>query len=122
MHDPTLAALQSRRHEEEPSFHGSSTPLPSLNVGSHSPSAELPLPLCVQASSPQHASTTSAPLKIATSSSPRRFIAAGTKMRRKRLKNRQIAYEAAIGSQLTWADYGGLTSTRTQGDREEQEL
>jgi hypothetical protein len=122
MHDPTLAALQSHRHEEEPSFHGSSTPSPSLNVSSHTPSAELPLPLCVQASLPQHGSTTSAPLKIATPSSPPRSITADTKMRRKKITNRQIAYEAAIGSQLTWADYGGLTSARRREDREEQEL
>lgn len=40
----------------------------------------------------------------------------------KKLTNRRLAYEAAIGACLTWADYGGLTSTRNHEEREEQEL
>jgi hypothetical protein len=40
----------------------------------------------------------------------------------KKMTNRQIAYEAAIGTHLTWADYGGLTCTRRKEDREEEEL
>jgi hypothetical protein len=41
---------------------------------------------------------------------------------KKKLTNRQLAYEAAIGACLTWADYGGLTSTMSREEREEQEL
>jgi hypothetical protein len=40
----------------------------------------------------------------------------------RKLTNRQLAYEAAIGTQLTWSDYGGLSSTRTRKEREEEEL
>ncbi|KAF2751399.1 hypothetical protein M011DRAFT_395301 [Sporormia fimetaria CBS 119925] len=39
---------------------------------------------------------------------------------RKRRTNQQIAYDAALGFGLTWADYGGLVSTRR--DEEEVEL
>lgn len=39
-----------------------------------------------------------------------------------KMKNRQIAYNAALGFGLTWADYGGLVSTKTQGADDEQEL
>jgi hypothetical protein len=41
---------------------------------------------------------------------------------KKKWTNRQLAYEAAIGACLTWADYGGLTSTMSRDEREEQEL
>lgn len=44
-----------------------------------------------------------------------------TKKRRK-MTNRQIAYEAAIGTHLTWYDFGGLQSTRSKVDRDEPEL
>ncbi|OAL47259.1 hypothetical protein IQ07DRAFT_682730 [Pyrenochaeta sp. DS3sAY3a] len=40
----------------------------------------------------------------------------------KRTSNQQLAYQAAIGLHLTWSDYGGLVSTRSKVDREEQEL
>ncbi|KAI8933852.1 hypothetical protein NX059_009551 [Plenodomus lindquistii] len=39
-----------------------------------------------------------------------------------KLNHRQIAYNAAIGIGLTWSDYGGLVSTRSKADQEEQEL
>ncbi|KAH7086245.1 beta-lactamase-like protein [Paraphoma chrysanthemicola] len=45
-----------------------------------------------------------------------------TRPRRPRMTNTRLAYEAAIGTHLTWADYGGLTSTRRREDREEEEL
>jgi hypothetical protein len=44
------------------------------------------------------------------------------KNKRRKLTNRQLAYEAAIGTHLTWSDYGGLSSTRPQKEREEEEL
>jgi hypothetical protein len=39
---------------------------------------------------------------------------------RSKRSNRQIAYDAALGNGLTWADYGGLISTRNRSDREEE--
>ncbi|KAJ4292654.1 hypothetical protein N0V90_009317 [Kalmusia sp. IMI 367209] len=42
------------------------------------------------------------------------------KAQKRNLTNMQIAYEAALGINLTWADYGGLVSARTE--QEEQEL
>jgi hypothetical protein len=44
------------------------------------------------------------------------------KRKDKRLTNRQLAYNAAIGTHLTWADFGGLTSTRPREERDECEL
>jgi hypothetical protein len=43
--------------------------------------------------------------------------------RRTKITNQLIAYHAAIGSHgPTWDDYGGLVSTRSKVDQEEQEL
>lgn len=42
--------------------------------------------------------------------------------KRRKVTNKHLAYEAAIGSQFTWHDYGGLESTRRREDKEEQEL
>lgn len=39
-----------------------------------------------------------------------------------RFNNRRLAYHAAIGTYLTWSDYGGLVSARSKADRDEQEL
>ncbi|CBX97607.1 hypothetical protein IAQ61_001181 [Plenodomus lingam] len=39
-----------------------------------------------------------------------------------KLNHKQLAYNAALGTGLTWHDYGGLVSTRSKADREEQEL
>ncbi len=36
--------------------------------------------------------------------------------------NQQLAYHAALGTHLTWSDYGGLESTRSKVDRNEVEL
>lgn len=44
------------------------------------------------------------------------------KERKRKVTDRQIAYEAALGVRLTWADYGGLVSTRSKIDLEEEEL
>ncbi|KAL5119686.1 hypothetical protein ACEQ8H_002292 [Pleosporales sp. CAS-2024a] len=46
----------------------------------------------------------------------------GTSRWTKKLTNRQLAYEAAIGTSLTWMDFGGLASTRTQQERRDEEL
>jgi hypothetical protein len=45
---------------------------------------------------------------------------ASSEQKHKRLKNWEIAYEAALGiNGLTWADYGGLVSARPQTEEEE---
>ncbi|KAF2680975.1 hypothetical protein K458DRAFT_344171 [Lentithecium fluviatile CBS 122367] len=43
-------------------------------------------------------------------------------IKKRKMTNRELAYEAALGMRLTWADYGGLVSTRTKAEREEEEL
>ncbi|KAF1914118.1 beta-lactamase-like protein [Ampelomyces quisqualis] len=61
-----------------------------------------------------------------TSSTPSLLIPlsddANLRKKEKRLTNRQLAYKAAIGVDLTWADFGGLSSTRSREEREEREL
>ncbi|KAF9691930.1 hypothetical protein EKO04_010000 [Ascochyta lentis] len=42
--------------------------------------------------------------------------------RKSKVTNARLAHEAAIGTYLTWADFGGLVSTRSEEDRREQEL
>lgn len=42
--------------------------------------------------------------------------------RKRKLTNAHLAYEAAIGTYLTWADFGGLESTKSANDRNEEEL
>ncbi|KAF2846927.1 hypothetical protein T440DRAFT_501473 [Plenodomus tracheiphilus IPT5] len=62
---------------------------------------------------PPSPSTSSA--DIATSGLHRRS-------KKPKLNHKQLAYNAAIGTGLTWNDYGGLVSTRSKADREEQEI
>lgn len=69
-----------------------------------------------------HLPTSSATEQVLIPTAPIPPTSSATKKRRKKWTNRHIAYEAAIGTHLTWADYGGLVSTRTREDREEQEL
>jgi hypothetical protein len=122
LHNPTLVTPQSCGHEDQPFLHGSSPPVPPPVINSPPAPVEPALPPFVQDLSTLHIPTTSAPTRTTTSVSPSQSTASGAKNRRKKLTNRQIAYDAAIGSHLNWADYGGLTSTRKQEDREEQEL
>jgi hypothetical protein len=42
--------------------------------------------------------------------------------RRIKRRNKDIAYDAALGFGLTWADFGGLVSTRMRKDQDELEL
>ncbi|KAH3907347.1 hypothetical protein HBH56_193530 [Parastagonospora nodorum] len=87
---------------------------PSAELSRHV-AFELPLPPTAQLVAPPR--TTSS--KHASKSSPATSLTAG---KRRKLTNRQLAYDAAIGTCLTWADFGGLTSTRSQIEREEEEL
>jgi hypothetical protein len=45
-----------------------------------------------------------------------------TRRRKPEFTNRELAYQAAIGIDLTWSDFGGLVSSRSKADREEGEL
>lgn len=42
--------------------------------------------------------------------------------KKRKLTNAHLAYEAAIGTHLTWADFGGLESARSHEAREEETL
>ena len=42
--------------------------------------------------------------------------------RKRKVTNAHLAYEAAVETYLTWADFGGLVSVRSRKEREEQEL
>lgn len=42
--------------------------------------------------------------------------------RKRKMTNAHLAYEAAIGTHLTWADFGGLESTRSSASRKEDLL
>ncbi|KAJ4988856.1 artemis protein [Stagonosporopsis vannaccii] len=42
--------------------------------------------------------------------------------KKRKLTNAHLAYEAAIGTHLTWADFGGLESARSPRTREEETL
>lgn len=42
--------------------------------------------------------------------------------RKRKMTNAHLAYEAAIGTHLTWADFGGLESTRSSAARKEDLL
>ncbi|UPX13213.1 uncharacterized protein EKO05_0003734 [Ascochyta rabiei] len=89
-----------------------STHIPGSN------SAVLPTTMVEPVSKETLASMTSAPDPLLVSSR-----AKPSKSERKRkLTNARLAYEAAIGTYLTWADFGGLESTKSEGDRDEQEL
>jgi hypothetical protein len=92
----SLTNLAATSTLHTPSTHPATTTSP---LQPPTPTSTLPLP-----------SNTSIP---STSSKPRQ---------RKRFTNRQLAHEAAIGTLLTWFDYGGLESTRRREDREDDEL
>lgn len=87
-------------------------------------SAELPRHVAFEPPSPPTAQLVASPritasLYASISSPATSFEPAGKK---RKLTNRQLAYDAAIGTCLTWADFGGLTSTRSRTEREEEEL
>jgi hypothetical protein len=86
-----------------------------------SSSSPAPRPVCP----PSNLASDTLPA-LATPESPRTATFASSRSslrkRKKKMTNRQLAYEAAIGTRLTWADYGGLTSTRTREECDETEL
>ncbi|KAF2627553.1 hypothetical protein BU25DRAFT_392709 [Macroventuria anomochaeta] len=82
-------------------------------------SAVLPLPIAVQPV-PKEVLTpaTSTPRPFPSSSKSK----ASKSERKRKLTNAHLAYEAAIGTYLTWADFGGLESTKSIEEKNEQEL
>jgi hypothetical protein len=86
--------------------------------GSSSPA---PQPVCPPSTL---ASVTLPALAAPTSSLAAAFALSSSsgRKRKKKVTNKQLAYEAAIGTHLTWADFGGLTSTRAPEEYDEMEL
>jgi hypothetical protein len=120
-HAPAPAPPTSSHLGLESSRHHSFHPVPGMDITLPSPFLESTLPLDAQAVRLPHSNTTSAPMSVVSAEQPPSCLSSAVKKRR-RLTNRQLAYEAAIGTHLTWADFGGLTSTRKLEDRVEHEL
>jgi hypothetical protein len=93
--------------------------LPVTPLISTMPSCAAPL---TPATLPKDVKVPLSTLSVPTSSIIPPTTSARKAQKRMKMTNRQIAYEAAIGTHLTWADYGGLTCTRRKEDREEKEL
>jgi hypothetical protein len=123
--------------ESEEGVHGGSSPTRTAQVpvtspipipsdtpspGPQSPISE-PLPPPIISTRAGDSSVLSTPGRLTTTS---RTIPTPTPKARpnqkRRKTNKQIAYDAALGIHLTWADYGGLVSTKTRAEREEEEL
>jgi hypothetical protein len=98
-------------HQPSPSLSNAAVPTP------------VPLPTPTSTSIPALApmSNPQAPLP-STSHSTSKPPGSSKHHRRLKMTNARIAYNAASGFGLTWADYGGLVSTRRKEDREEVEL
>jgi hypothetical protein len=98
-------------HQLSPSLSNAAVPTP------------VPLPTPTSTSIPALAPTSNpqAPLP-STSHSTSKPPGSSKHHRRLKMTNARIAYNAASGFGLTWADYGGLVSTRRKEDREEVEL
>jgi len=91
-------------------------PLPGI---SPTPAPQEPVPLPPSATLLPAASSS-----MVSTPSPQPVIEPqSTSTPRKRFRtNKQIAYEAALGIRLTWADFGGLVCTKTKAEVEEEEL
>ncbi|KAF2638440.1 hypothetical protein P280DRAFT_509154 [Massarina eburnea CBS 473.64] len=64
---------------------------------------------------------TSSPVQSPSATTTSKEEEASRETERRRAANRKMAYDAALGIRLTWADYGGLVSTRRKQDVEEFE-
>jgi hypothetical protein len=116
---PATPSKADLREEQQPT----PFPVPIITVEQSSalPTIES-TPAAQILATPQDASISAPPPLPTTPAPPPSSTTSSTKQRRKKWTNSRIAYEAAIGTHLTWADYGGLTCTRTSADREEEEL
>lgn len=115
---PSLQPLQRTVPSDVFKKPNEDTPPPGLSLES-SPRVSVPatpaLPITLSKELTAPSSTPMTPATAPTSSVRKSH-------KSKRWNNQRLAYEAAIGTHLTWADYGGLTCTRKKEDREEEEL
>jgi hypothetical protein len=121
LYTPTPAPPPNSGLGLEPSPCRSFSPAPDMGIALRSSSLEPIVPLDVQVVQSPHSTIKTAPVSVVSIEPPASCVSNAMK-KRKKLTNRQLAYEAAIGTHLTWADFGGLTSTRKKEDREEHEL
>ncbi|KAF1944625.1 hypothetical protein EJ02DRAFT_371044 [Clathrospora elynae] len=106
---PTVAVLESVEH----------APAVEAATGANTDDPPLVTPILIAAT------IASGPpiLTVAPPSIKDTTIPSSHKGRRPKFTNQQIAYQAAIGNcGLSWSDYGGLVSTRSKADQEEEEL
>jgi hypothetical protein len=110
---PPMSTVDAR-----PLWHSSTHAIAENVCGSPAPPRQPVCPPTTQAPATLPGSVTPASSITAT------FVSSNSSAmrRKKKMTNRQLAYEAAIGTHLTWADYGGLTSTRTRDEYDEMEL
>jgi hypothetical protein len=114
-HDDALTTIEVQRAET----HDSS---PASDVPEHTKSEPLEHSALPSGSAAASAGITSCKRPLVAATLLPSFPSFSTAKKTRRSTNRQLAYEAAIGTSLTWADFGGLTSTRSQKEREEEEL
>ena len=117
-----LSAPPHDKADKQVSKHGPSSSVPITNIGHASPSREPTALLDPHITTTPPTATASLLPSPTSSILPPLSSTSAAKKAKKKLRNRQLAYEAAIGTNLTWAEYGGLTSTRPREDREEEEL
>jgi hypothetical protein len=115
-------ALVSNRAEFQAVAHHDSTSAPFENSNPRILALVPELSKIAQTLNPDPVMEPSVPTLTATSVLSPSCRVSSARKRRKKLTNRQLAYEAAIGTHLTWIEYGGLTSTRKLEDRDEKEL
>ncbi|KAF2707264.1 hypothetical protein K504DRAFT_492776 [Pleomassaria siparia CBS 279.74] len=107
---------------DDPRTHSSpnTTPPPQPPKPSPKPSSNS-APLSSPPHHPTHA-TPSITMHPSTTTIPSTCTNQNKTESRPRLNNKAIAYQAALGIGLTWADYGGLVSARRNSDTYEEEL
>jgi hypothetical protein len=115
-HEPQVPPMSTV--DARPLWHSSTHAIAENVCGSPAPPRQPVCPPTTQAPATLPGSVTPASSITAT------FVSSNSSAmrRKKKMTNRQLAYEAAIGTHLTWADYGGLTSTRTRDEYDEMEL
>jgi hypothetical protein len=94
---------------------------PTSHITAPSASPDVPQTTVYADAAPNPDSSAARAIAMPTTPAPS-MSTTSTRRRRLKMTNARLAYEAALGTHLTWADYGGLTSTRRKEDREEEEL
>ena len=121
LYESRLDRAQRAKHEHSPqvSPHSPSRP---MNTGP--PKGELPQERSNAHVSPQTTIKTSLSTgPSASKTGTRSPTSTSTSRKRSKskpsLSNKEIAYKAALGVELTWADFGGLVSARRESEEEE---